>query len=201
VAFRLRRIGSSFLRFATAQETFRLRRIGSSCLRFATAQETFRLRRIGLSCLRFAPAEVASKPDVLRGFASSAPRGSLRSLLAFAPSCSRKASGMSDRRTGVDSRRVVIRPVRYSPTEWDAVRELAATAGKPPATYVREAALGVVLRRRLSAVDQAVLYELARVGNNLNQIAKALNAGDLTAAVDVTPALRELQGILRSLRA
>jgi hypothetical protein len=108
---------------------------------------------------------------------------------------------VSKRGPGVDARRVVIRPARYSQGEWQKVRELAAAAGKRPSTYVREAALGVALRRRLAVGDQAVLYELARIGNNLNQIAKVLNAGDLGAVVDLRPAIGELQAILRKLRA
>jgi hypothetical protein len=108
---------------------------------------------------------------------------------------------MGERRTGGDPRREVVRAARYSKAEWQRVQALAAAAGKAPSTYVREAALGAELRRRLSPVDQVVLYELARIGNNLNQIAKALNSGEASAAVDVEPALRRLRALLRILRA
>lgn len=75
--------------------------------------------------------------------------------------------------------RTIIRPARFLPAEWELVKARAALADKRPATFLREAALSaqVVQARphRASPTDRLVA-ELARVGNNLNQLARAANA-------------------------
>lgn len=75
--------------------------------------------------------------------------------------------------------RTVIRSSRYTPAEWAAVKQRATSAGKPPGAFVREAALtGQVIQqppRKISRGDRTV-FELSRIGNNLNQLARAANA-------------------------
>ncbi len=94
--------------------------------------------------------------------------------------------------------RTLIRGVRFSPAEWATVEEQASLSGQPPTRYVREAALGAELRARPGALDREAVYHLARLGNNLNQVAKALNEG--RGAGDVAGVLAELRQLLGELR-
>ena len=68
--------------------------------------------------------------------------------------------------------RTLVKSVRFSPEEWETVRGRADEVALSPARYLREAALGKRLAPRANA--QAV-HQLARVGNNLNQLARAAN--------------------------
>ena len=74
--------------------------------------------------------------------------------------------------------------IRFSSTEWTTVLDQANAAGLRPAVYVRNAALGHRLRprpttrhrsmaRALVAHDQ----QLARIGNNLNQLVRLAHSG------------------------
>jgi len=75
--------------------------------------------------------------------------------------------------------------VRCSPTEYDAIRTAAISAGLTPGGYAAEAALAAA--RAITPVngpEREVLLELMttraqlrRYGNNLNQAARILNAG------------------------
>jgi hypothetical protein len=69
--------------------------------------------------------------------------------------------------------RTVIRSVRFAPEEWTRVVAKAAVARLSPSRCVRQAALGARFSGR---VDDEAVRQLARVGNNLNQLAKLANA-------------------------
>jgi Bacterial mobilisation protein (MobC) len=85
--------------------------------------------------------------------------------------------------------------VRFTPTEFHAVRERAQTCGHAMARFVREAALGAVPRaRRHQSTDEA-LRQLRRIGNNLNQLAHVANAKD------VLPMEARLDAVLAELMA
>lgn len=77
------------------------------------------------------------------------------------------------------SRRTLVKRTRFLSSEWDSVKARAAEAGKRPATYLREAALSAQVAQarphRASATDR-LITELSRLGNNLNQLARAANA-------------------------
>lgn len=62
--------------------------------------------------------------------------------------------------------------VRFRPTEWQALRTRAIACGLPPSRYLREVALGAHPRTRPGADERAVHYHLARIGNNLHQLAR-----------------------------
>jgi len=49
-------------------------------------------------------------------------------------------------------KRVLVRGVRFSPDEWEKIRQLAQACGMPPTTYLRTVGLGTVPapERRLS---------------------------------------------------
>jgi len=73
--------------------------------------------------------------------------------------------------------------VRFTETEFTEVLNKADQAGFHPATWLRHAALGRAGPRtpRRAPADQQVLRQLlgecGRIGNNINQIARHLNAG------------------------
>jgi hypothetical protein len=72
--------------------------------------------------------------------------------------------------------------VRWTATEIATVRERATACGFTTARYVRECALGAVPKAARHADTQALLRELARSGNNLNQLAYEAHVRDLFPA-------------------
>ena len=66
--------------------------------------------------------------------------------------------------------------VRWTPTEIETIRSRAADCGRTVARYVRESALGSAPKPKRNADLQAALRELARSGNNLNQLAREAHA-------------------------
>lgn len=73
--------------------------------------------------------------------------------------------------------------VRLTEQEFNAVAAKADSAGLPPPAFLRSAALGTPGPRakRRPPIDHKALRQIlgscARIGNNLNQIAKNLNTG------------------------
>ncbi|MFL6237303.1 MAG: plasmid mobilization protein [Thermoanaerobaculia bacterium] len=93
--------------------------------------------------------------------------------------------------------RTVIRSARFTPEEWGAVRERAATAGLSPSRFLRSVALGSPLGRRMNA--EAVLA-LNRVGVNLNNLIRlAIRTDQPFVVADVTDLLNQLRDRLREL--
>jgi hypothetical protein len=88
--------------------------------------------------------------------------------------------------------------VRFTPAEFDRVRGAAVATGRTMARYVRETALGTAPRaKRHSATDDA-LRQLARIGNNINQLAHVANATDrLPTEERLDAALAQLMAIAR----
>ncbi len=72
--------------------------------------------------------------------------------------------------------RSLILPVRVSPDERRHLVEQARSCGLAVSTFVRQSALGAKLRQRRGKVEQDAVYHLARVGNNLNQLARVANS-------------------------
>jgi hypothetical protein len=68
--------------------------------------------------------------------------------------------------------------VRWTAEEIATVRDRAAACGLTTARYVRECALGAVPKTARHVGVQALLHELARSGNNLNQLAHEAHARD-----------------------
>lgn len=63
-----------------------------------------------------------------------------------------------------------------TPDELEAVRQRARVCRRTVARYVREVVLGSVPRESRAAVNADAIRELARVGTNLNQLARAANS-------------------------
>ncbi|MFC5357092.1 plasmid mobilization protein [Azospirillum himalayense] len=113
------------------------------------------------------------------------------------------------RRRGTETRQRRLQVlVRLDEAEERLLGERAASAGLTPSDYLRQAALGPVARVRLPPPDprveslQRLLGELGRVGNNVNQIARALNvalkagetpAPDGAAIADAAVAIKRIE--------
>lgn len=100
------------------------------------------------------------------------------------------ASGSNKRQRGKTQ------PVRCTLEEFNAIAGKADKAGLSRGAYMRAAALGDAgprAQRRPPADHRAlrqILGELGRIGNNLNQIARALNTGEKTSLPELQKALR-----------
>ena len=97
---------------------------------------------------------------------------------------------------GSDKRRRIRQSlVRWTDEEFNALAAKADKAGLAVAAFMRAAALGDAgprAQRRPPADHKAlrqILGELGRVGNNLNQIARALNAGERLRLPELKDAL------------
>jgi hypothetical protein len=108
-------------------------------------------------------------------------------------------SGLS----GSDKRqRVHVVGVRFLPAEHASVRQRAKEAGLRVGSFLRACALGETGPRakRSPTVNAGLLgralADLNRVGNNLNQIAHALNAARSTDGRETASALAELRSLL-----
>jgi hypothetical protein len=115
-------------------------------------------------------------------------------------------------RSGSEKRqRTAILNVRLTPEEKAAISAKAAAAGLDAAAFIRRQAIdtpGPRTRRRM-AVDVAELARargaLGYVGNNLNQIARAVNVGGAEALLDerrdVATALARLNSLMDEITA
>jgi hypothetical protein len=70
-----------------------------------------------------------------------------------------------------------IQGVRFTEAQWQTLRERAQSCGLPTSTYLRRVGLGAIPRQRPDIPEHRVVNQLARVGNNLNQIARKVNSG------------------------
>ena len=65
--------------------------------------------------------------------------------------------------------RSVRRGIRFHPEEYARIERLAITLGMPPNRFIREAAVGYQISSR---ADEELVYQLAKIGNNLNQLTR-----------------------------
>jgi hypothetical protein len=114
------------------------------------------------------------------------------------------------RRFTGDKRTVRVGPLRFTPDEHDRLREAAAEHGyKGESGFAADIVLAFITgrftanlplsedRRRTHVFRAQVLRALSRIGNNVNQIARALNS-DLTPP-DIRERLDELQHLLSTI--
>ena len=88
---------------------------------------------------------------------------------------------------------------RVTPAELAHVEAQALAAGLATADFVRRLVLGIRVAPRRSRIENAAIVELIRVGNNLNQMARATNSGHPPASADLRAALGVLRGVLERL--
>jgi Bacterial mobilisation protein (MobC) len=110
--------------------------------------------------------------------------------------------GGRPRKTDSEKRKLLI-SARVRQDELATIEGRAAEHNIPLSDFLREQALsGTILVRRsrtLSAIDR---HDLARIGSNLNQIARACNtAGDTFRARNIEATLNELRSLLRRIDA
>ncbi|WP_149541481.1 plasmid mobilization protein [Siccirubricoccus phaeus] len=102
---------------------------------------------------------------------------------------------MEKRRTGRpklapgEGREAQLPPVRLTLAERDHVEAQAAAAGISVAEFTRRAVLGLRVQPRRTETEDRLIVALSRVGNLLNQIARAMHTdrpehADLQAALD-----------------
>lgn len=74
-------------------------------------------------------------------------------------------------------KKTVIVPCRFTEAEIAEIRDKASQAGMKVSAFLREAGLGTAIRkaRRTTPVQEQMVRELAKIGSNVNQIARALN--------------------------
>jgi len=78
--------------------------------------------------------------------------------------------------------------VRFTESEWGRVVERAEAAGRPPRVLAREALLDGSMTsapRARARADAALTGQVARIGNNLNQVVRALNEAKVSGQLDV----------------
>lgn len=93
-------------------------------------------------------------------------------------------------------KRTLVRPIRFTPEEWDTIQKAAALAGMSAARYLRSRALGTRAPRK---ADEAI-RQLTAVGNNLNQLARSANlSGRLADAETLRAVLADVLAAVRRL--
>ena len=102
--------------------------------------------------------------------------------------------------------------IRFSDSEWRTVLDLADATGRKPTVLVRRSALGQRLRRRPKARHLAVVQvaaealaehdrQLARIGNNLNQLTRLAHVGRVRHGEDFLRVLGRVERELKASRA
>ena len=90
--------------------------------------------------------------------------------------------------------------VRMSPDELHDVAKRAHDCGKCLSTYMRIVSLGSIPRARPRRIEQEAVYQLGKIGNNLNQLTRVANStGRLGEAHRLQQILDELLDAVRML--
>lgn len=111
---------------------------------------------------------------------------------------------MSRPRLDSAARRDVRIATRWTAAEWSQVREHAEKIGTSRSAFVRRSTLLELSARRRRErgprPDPALRRDLARIGSNLNQIARALNAGRAVEPGNFAAVVDELGRLLDRVR-
>jgi hypothetical protein len=84
---------------------------------------------------------------------------------------------MSHPENAADKNRVcVLPPVRCTAKERDQIKERAAATGKSQSAYLREMALSGKVVVKQARADDALFFQLQKIGVNLNQMTKEVRA-------------------------
>ena len=70
--------------------------------------------------------------------------------------------------------------LRLSQTEKDMLEKNATKCGISKSAYLRRLIMGTTVRARPSAEIREIRVEVHRIGNNINQIARGVNSGQVT---------------------
>ncbi len=100
--------------------------------------------------------------------------------------------------TEASGRKRKVRKIRYHDDEWERIVERARECRQPPARYVREVSLGVYPRARRNRIEDRIVVQLGRIGNNLNQLARVAHAtGQVLAREQLQSVLEEVLAAVR----
>lgn len=92
--------------------------------------------------------------------------------------------------TEMPERRTAAKLMYFHPEELARITERARVCGQTPARFIRETALGAIPRARQHEATGALLYEMARIGRTLDELARLAQAGpDAALAERLTAAL------------
>jgi len=91
--------------------------------------------------------------------------------------------------------------VRFTPSEYEKLKQQAEESGKTASDLIRATAAGITIKTRTPAIDAQALKELTHWGNNLNQLAYHCNSGSLRGenADEIRDRLRDCQRALERL--
>ncbi len=96
--------------------------------------------------------------------------------------------------------RVYFQSLRLTAGERAVVRAKAHAAGLSVSELLRRSVLGQRVRVRPGQVRRDAVYQLSKIGNNLNQLAHVANAaGQVRAEERLEAALEELRSVLTEL--
>jgi hypothetical protein len=96
--------------------------------------------------------------------------------------------------------RTHIQSVRLTRGELAVLHGKAHAAGLPLSTFLRHAALAKRIRARRGQLERDAIYQLVKVGTNINQLARAANtAGQVVALELLEAALEDLRAALDDL--
>ena len=109
---------------------------------------------------------------------------------------------MSRLRLASAVRRDVRIVTRWTPPEWKRVCEVVARLGVTRSAFVRQQTLTGARRRHPApaGLNPELRRELGRIGNNLNQIARALNIGEGVKPAKLEAVIYELGSLLERVR-
>lgn len=88
--------------------------------------------------------------------------------------------------------------IRLTKTEYEKIKQNADYEQLQTAVYIRQKALNQTIKRKheIPKIDKNLLLALARIGNNINQIAKQLNSNQ---SIEATNCLLQLAKISEQL--
>jgi len=71
--------------------------------------------------------------------------------------------------------RSVKKSFRFTPDEWTIIEQKADAAGVKPSDFIRQSALKSKVKRSDKKEQLHLISQIAKIGNNLNQIARRCN--------------------------
>ena len=95
--------------------------------------------------------------------------------------------------------KTIIKSLRFSEDQWREIEKSLTDSGLNFSQYAIKRLLNFHIK---PGVDKKVLYELSRIGNNLNQIARKLNGGspfDAAAMLEIDAMAEELHNACKAI--
>jgi hypothetical protein len=86
--------------------------------------------------------------------------------------------------TEMPERRTAAKLICFRPDELARITERARVCGQTPARFIRETALGAIPKARQHEATGALLYEMARIGRSLDELARLAQAGPHAALAE-----------------